>query len=358
MLDVLRRSDVPIDEDIGTGTYRLLFRVLASHPEEVRSFYEDTVAPLVAYDAQYSTDLVGTLSAYLERNCNMNATASAIYAHRHTVAYRLGAGEGAHGARPAAVRGPRAARARPEGLPDHRAAAAPLIDVAPEGVGPPARRSGTSARAVSAVRAKSLRAVPSLRWPGAPPLPARSLARPAGLAILGSMRCAMDRGSRRRASPRHDRGHGPGRLPRRHGHRGPGAGQGRRRHRLRPRRARTASTAAPATTASRATARARRTRCGPTTAPTTTTAPATRRPARRRRRRHPARRARQRLPRRRRRDRLAVRRRRQRRDRTAATATTRSTAAPGSTRSTAAPATTGSRPGRARTGSTPAPATT
>ncbi len=89
VLDVLRRSDVPIDEDIGTGTYRLLFRVLASHPEEVRSFYEDTVAPLVAYDAQYSTDLVGTLSAYLERNCNMNATASAIYAHRHTVAYRL-----------------------------------------------------------------------------------------------------------------------------------------------------------------------------------------------------------------------------------------------------------------------------
>src|SRR4051812_12040165 len=89
VLDVLRRSDVPIDEDIGTGTYRLLFRVLASHPEEVRSFYDDTVAPLVAYDAQYSTDLVGTLSAYLERNCNMNATASAIYAHRHTVAYRL-----------------------------------------------------------------------------------------------------------------------------------------------------------------------------------------------------------------------------------------------------------------------------
>jgi sugar diacid utilization regulator len=89
VLDVLRRSDVPIDEDIGTGTYRLLFRVLASHPEEVRSFYEDTVAPLVAYDAQYATDLVGTLSAYLERNCNMNATASAIYAHRHTVAYRL-----------------------------------------------------------------------------------------------------------------------------------------------------------------------------------------------------------------------------------------------------------------------------
>jgi sugar diacid utilization regulator len=92
VLDVLRRSDGssgPIPEDIGRGTYRLLFRVLASHPEEVRSFYEDTVAPLVRYDDQYATDLVGTLEAYLDRNCNMNATAAAIYAHRHTVAYRL-----------------------------------------------------------------------------------------------------------------------------------------------------------------------------------------------------------------------------------------------------------------------------
>ena len=76
-------------QDIGTGTYRLLFRVLASHPEEVRSFYEDTVAAIVRYDDQYRTDLVGTLEAYLEQNCNMNATAAAIYAHRHTVAYRL-----------------------------------------------------------------------------------------------------------------------------------------------------------------------------------------------------------------------------------------------------------------------------
>src|SRR3954463_2699464 len=89
VLDVLRQSDAPIAEDIGTGTYRLLFRVLASHPEEVRSFFEDTVAPIVRYDDQYRTDLVGTLEAYLEQNCNMNATAAAIYAHRHTVAYRL-----------------------------------------------------------------------------------------------------------------------------------------------------------------------------------------------------------------------------------------------------------------------------
>jgi sugar diacid utilization regulator len=92
VLEVLRRGDGlggPIQEDIGTGTYRLLFRVLASHPEEVRSFYEDTVAAVVRYDDQYRTELVATLEAYLEHNCNMNATAAAIYAHRHTVAYRL-----------------------------------------------------------------------------------------------------------------------------------------------------------------------------------------------------------------------------------------------------------------------------
>jgi PucR C-terminal helix-turn-helix domain/GGDEF-like domain len=79
----------PPQEDIGGGTYRLLFRVLASHPDEVKSFFEDTVAPLVRYDDQYSTDLMGTVESYLGENCSMNATARAIHAHRHTVSYRL-----------------------------------------------------------------------------------------------------------------------------------------------------------------------------------------------------------------------------------------------------------------------------
>ena len=89
VLEVTARGGGPPEEDIGGGTYRLLFRVLASHPEEVRSFFEDTVAPLVKYDEQYSTDLVGTLEAYFGQNCSMNATASTIHAHRHTVSYRL-----------------------------------------------------------------------------------------------------------------------------------------------------------------------------------------------------------------------------------------------------------------------------
>ena len=71
------------------GTYRLLLRALSTHPSEVRSFYEDTVAPLVRYDEEYSTDLMGTLAAYFRHDCNANATAQAIYTHRHTVRYRL-----------------------------------------------------------------------------------------------------------------------------------------------------------------------------------------------------------------------------------------------------------------------------
>ncbi len=89
VLGVTSAGGGPPGEEIGQSTYRLLFRVLASHPQEVRSFYDDTVAPLVRYDEQYSADLLGTLSAYLDNNCNMAATASAIHAHRHTVGYRL-----------------------------------------------------------------------------------------------------------------------------------------------------------------------------------------------------------------------------------------------------------------------------
>jgi sugar diacid utilization regulator len=92
VLDVVRRSGGAggiAAQDIGSGTYRLLLRVLASHPEEVTSFYEDTIAPLVAYDAQYNSDLVGTLEAWFDNDCSASATAAAIFAHRHTVSYRL-----------------------------------------------------------------------------------------------------------------------------------------------------------------------------------------------------------------------------------------------------------------------------
>src|SRR5215207_4273570 len=93
VLDVVTREPEiadALEEGIAaSGVYRLLFRALISDPEEVRSFYRDTVEPLVRYDDQYRSDLLGTLEEYLASDCNMNATARAIFAHRHTVAYRL-----------------------------------------------------------------------------------------------------------------------------------------------------------------------------------------------------------------------------------------------------------------------------
>jgi len=78
------------EESIDNDTFRLLFRVLASHPEEMRRFSEKTIGPILRHDEQYSTDLVPTLRAYLhEYNCNMNLTAKSIFAHRHTVSNRL-----------------------------------------------------------------------------------------------------------------------------------------------------------------------------------------------------------------------------------------------------------------------------
>jgi sugar diacid utilization regulator len=93
MLEVIAADDrmaEQLAEGIGNGVYRLLFRALATDPEEVRRFYDDTVEPLVAHDREYRTDLLGTVEAYLANDCNMNATARAVYAHRHTVAHRLG----------------------------------------------------------------------------------------------------------------------------------------------------------------------------------------------------------------------------------------------------------------------------
>jgi sugar diacid utilization regulator len=71
-----------------TGTYQLLLPYM-SDPAELRRFYSETVRPLVLYDEQYETDLLGTLSTFLECDANVNATASRLITHRHTVRYRF-----------------------------------------------------------------------------------------------------------------------------------------------------------------------------------------------------------------------------------------------------------------------------
>jgi hypothetical protein len=72
-----------------TGSYRLLLPAMSEDPGELERFYEETVAPLAAYDEQYETELVATIEAYLEKDGNVTPTAEQLFTHRHTVRYRL-----------------------------------------------------------------------------------------------------------------------------------------------------------------------------------------------------------------------------------------------------------------------------
>jgi sugar diacid utilization regulator len=72
-----------------TGAYRLLLSSMTDNPAELRSFHEETVAPLLGYDEQYETELVRTLETFLEENGNVAQTAQRLFTHRHTIRYRL-----------------------------------------------------------------------------------------------------------------------------------------------------------------------------------------------------------------------------------------------------------------------------
>jgi hypothetical protein len=72
-----------------TGAYRLLLPAMSEDPAELQRFHNETVAPLVAYDEQYDTELVRTLESFLEADGNVARTAQKLFTHRHTVRYRL-----------------------------------------------------------------------------------------------------------------------------------------------------------------------------------------------------------------------------------------------------------------------------
>jgi DNA-binding PucR family transcriptional regulator len=72
-----------------TGAYRILLPAMSEDPGELQRFHDETVAPLLAYDAQYDTELVRTLETFLDSDGNVAGTAQKLYTHRHTVRYRL-----------------------------------------------------------------------------------------------------------------------------------------------------------------------------------------------------------------------------------------------------------------------------
>jgi sugar diacid utilization regulator len=72
-----------------TGAYRILLPAMIEDPAELQRFHDDTVAPLIAYDEQYDTELLRTLESFLEADGNVAKTAQKLFTHRHTIRYRL-----------------------------------------------------------------------------------------------------------------------------------------------------------------------------------------------------------------------------------------------------------------------------
>ncbi len=70
-------------------TYRLLIGVLLRDPEELELLRSRTISPLLVYDAEHDTELLGTLGTFLARHGSTTETAEAMQLHRHTVGYRL-----------------------------------------------------------------------------------------------------------------------------------------------------------------------------------------------------------------------------------------------------------------------------
>ena len=110
-----------------TGAYRLLLPAMSEDPDELRRFHDETVAPLVAYDEQYETELVRTLESFLDADGNVAQTAQKLFTHRHTIRYRLERVRELTGARRGLHRRPRAPRPGPQGhaRARHRAAGGP-----------------------------------------------------------------------------------------------------------------------------------------------------------------------------------------------------------------------------------------
>ena len=69
------------------GTYRLLAEV--DDLSAIDRFVDEWIGALIAYDSDHGTDLVATLTSYLECRGNYDATSAALSVHRNTLKYRL-----------------------------------------------------------------------------------------------------------------------------------------------------------------------------------------------------------------------------------------------------------------------------
>jgi PucR family transcriptional regulator, purine catabolism regulatory protein len=69
--------------------YQLLLALKERNLEHMRSFYEETLGPLVEHDKRKQSDLVRTLNGFFTANGNLAKAAQDLDVHRNTLVYRL-----------------------------------------------------------------------------------------------------------------------------------------------------------------------------------------------------------------------------------------------------------------------------
>lgn len=79
--------DGPVVEYGELGIYRLLLQI--GDVAQLRRFAEETLGPLIRYDAAHKVGLVRTLSVFLDQRESLKRAASRLHVHANTVAYRL-----------------------------------------------------------------------------------------------------------------------------------------------------------------------------------------------------------------------------------------------------------------------------
>jgi hypothetical protein len=71
------------------GADRLLVLLYRDHPVELKAFVEENLGPLLQHDAGSATPILPTLQSFVAHGGRLRETASDIYVHRNTLAYRL-----------------------------------------------------------------------------------------------------------------------------------------------------------------------------------------------------------------------------------------------------------------------------
>lgn len=69
------------------GFYRLIYEMRDTN--EIREMYKETMGVIEQYDKENNSELLETLEAYIDTNCNMQETAENLFVHKNSVRYRI-----------------------------------------------------------------------------------------------------------------------------------------------------------------------------------------------------------------------------------------------------------------------------